>query len=64
MLTAARNQTLARLLESVYGQMHVLRLRTLHHAERVATSFAEHRRLHDALASRDADNRGAEAEIW
>jgi DNA-binding GntR family transcriptional regulator len=54
-LRAARNQALARLLENVYAQILVLRLRSLYLPERVESSVAEHRALFEAVMSGDAE---------
>ena len=53
-LAAAGNETLARSLEAVYGQILVLRLRTLNVVERAAPSIAEHARILDAVERGDA----------
>lgn len=53
-LAAAGNETLARALESIYGQILVLRLRTLNLAERAAPSVEEHTRVVDAIERGDA----------
>ena len=55
MLAAARNQVLSRLLENVYAQILVLRLRSLYLPERVESSVAEHRELFEAVVAGDAD---------
>lgn len=57
-LAAARNQVLSRLLENVYAQILVLRLRSLHLAERLEESLAEHTAIWAAVAAGD----GARAE--
>jgi DNA-binding GntR family transcriptional regulator len=54
-LAAAYNQVLSRLLENVYAQILVLRLRSLHLPERVESSMAEHRDLFDAVMAGHAD---------
>ena len=54
-LGAARNQVLSRLLENVYAQILVLRLRSLYLPERVASSVAEHREIFDAVVGGDAE---------
>jgi DNA-binding GntR family transcriptional regulator len=54
-LRAARNQALTRLLENVYAQILVLRLRSLYLPERVESSVAEHRALFEAVRSGDAE---------
>jgi DNA-binding GntR family transcriptional regulator len=54
-LGAARNQALSRLLENVYAQILVLRLRSLYLPERVESSVAEHRALFEAVVSGDAE---------
>src|SRR5215475_13052650 len=54
-LGAARNQVLSRLLENVYAQILVLRLRSLYLAERLGESVAEHRAIFDAVAAGDAE---------
>jgi DNA-binding GntR family transcriptional regulator len=54
-LGAARNQVLRRLLENVYAQILVLRLRSLYLPERVASSVAEHREIFDAVVGGDAE---------
>src|SRR5260370_16230488 len=51
MLAAARNQVLSRLLENVYAQILVLRLRSLYLPERVESSVAEHRELFEAVVA-------------
>ncbi|HKZ07519.1 MAG TPA: GntR family transcriptional regulator [Methylomirabilota bacterium] len=57
-LAAARNQVLSRLLENVYAQILVLRLRSLHLPERLEESLAEHTAIWAAVAGGD----GARAE--
>ena len=54
-LGAARNQVLSRLLDNVYAQILVLRLRSLYLPERVESSVAEHRELFEAVVAGDAD---------
>ncbi|HYB40948.1 MAG TPA: GntR family transcriptional regulator [Candidatus Methylomirabilis sp.] len=54
-LAAARNQVLARLLDNVYAQILVLRLRSLHLAERLEASLAEHAAIFAAIASADPE---------
>jgi len=54
-LAAARNQVLSRLLENVYAQILVLRLRSLYLPERIESSVAEHRELFEAVVAGDAD---------
>jgi DNA-binding GntR family transcriptional regulator len=54
-LVAARNPVLSRLLENVYAQILVLRLRSLHLPERVESSVAEHREIFGAVLARDAE---------
>ena len=53
-LAAARNQVLSRLLENVYAQILVLRLRSLYLPERLDSSVAEHTAIFAAVASGDA----------
>ena len=60
-LAGAKNHLLSRLLESVYGQMLVLRLRTLSLRERIEWSFAEHTRVFEAVAARDPERAEAAA---
>jgi len=55
LLAAARNQVLSRLLENVYAQILVLRLRSLYLPERVESSVAEHRALFEAVVAGDAE---------
>jgi DNA-binding GntR family transcriptional regulator len=55
MLAAARNHVLSRLLENVYAQILVLRLRSLYLPERVESSVAEHRALLEAVVAGDAE---------
>jgi DNA-binding GntR family transcriptional regulator len=54
-LAATRNQVLGRLLENVYAQILVLRLRSLYLVERLASSLAEHGAICAAIAAGDAD---------
>lgn len=54
-LVAAKNQVLSRLLENVYAQILVLRLRSLYLPERVESSVAEHRELFEAVVAGDGD---------
>lgn len=54
-LAAAQNQVLSRLLENVYAQILVLRLRSLYLPERVESSVAEHRELFEAVRAGDAE---------
>lgn len=54
-LVGARNHVLSRLLENVYAQILVLRLRSLYLPERIESSVAEHRELFEAVAAGDAD---------
>jgi DNA-binding GntR family transcriptional regulator len=54
-LAAARNPVLSRLLENVYAQILVLRLRSLYLPERVESSVAEHRQLLEAVLAGDAE---------
>jgi DNA-binding GntR family transcriptional regulator len=54
-LRAARNQALTRLLENVYAQILVLRLRSLYLPERVESSVAEHRALFEAVMTGDGE---------
>ena len=54
-LAAARNQVLGRLLENVYAQILVLRLRSLHLPHRLASSVAEHGDIFTAIAAGNAD---------
>lgn len=60
-LAAAKNHLLSRLLESVYGQMLVLRLRTLSLRERIQWSFAEHTRVFEAVAAHNPERAEAAA---
>src|SRR4029450_912525 len=54
-LRAAGNRALNRLLENVYAQILVLRLRSLYLPERVESSVAEHRALFEAVISGDGE---------
>lgn len=54
-LSASRNQVLQRLLENVYAQILVLRLRSLYLPERLASSVAEHRAIAAAVCAGDAE---------
>ena len=54
-LRAAGNRALTRLLENVYAQILVLRLRSLYLPERVESSVAEHRALFEAVVSGDGE---------
>jgi DNA-binding GntR family transcriptional regulator len=54
-LAAARNPVLSRLLENVYAQILVLRLRSLYLPERVESSLAEHRHLFEAVLGGDVE---------
>jgi|SRR5262245_2129566 len=54
-LAAARNQVLRPLLENVYAQILVLRLRSLHLAERLESSIAEHAELFAAITAGEAE---------
>jgi DNA-binding GntR family transcriptional regulator len=54
-LTAARNQVLGRLLENVYAQILVLRLRSLYLPERLDSSLAEHTEIYAAVAGGDVE---------
>jgi len=51
----ARNPVLSRLLENVYAQILVLRLRSLYLPERVESSVAEHREIFEAVLAGDAE---------
>ena len=57
-LQGAKNQVLTRLLDNVYAQILVLRLRSLYLPERLESSVSEHRAIFAAVAAGDA----AEAE--
>ena len=54
-LAAARNQVLSRLLENIYAQILVLRLRSLYLPERLDSSVAEHRAIFAAIVDGDAE---------
>jgi len=54
-LVAARNPVLSRLLENVYAQILVLRLRSLYLPERVESSVGEHREIFEAVLAGDAE---------
>jgi DNA-binding GntR family transcriptional regulator len=54
-LVGARNPVLSRLLENVYAQILVLRLRSLYLPERVESSVAEHREIFEAVLAGDAE---------
>jgi len=54
-LVGARNPVLSRLLENVYAQILVLRLRSLYLPERVESSVAEHREIFAAVLAGDAE---------
>jgi len=54
-LAAARNRALSRLLENVYAQILVLRLRSLYLPERLESSVAEHRALFEAVMAGDCE---------
>jgi DNA-binding GntR family transcriptional regulator len=54
-LHAAGNPALTRLLENVYAQILVLRLRSLYLPERVESSVAEHRALFEAVMAGDGE---------
>lgn len=54
-LAAARNQVLSRLLENVYAQILVLRLRSLYLPERLESSLAEHREIFETVMAGDAE---------
>jgi DNA-binding GntR family transcriptional regulator len=58
-LAAAGNQVLRRLLDNVYAQILVLRLRSLHLPERLDSSVAEHSAIFAAVAAGDADRADA-----
>lgn len=55
---ASRNQTLVRILAAIFGQILVLRLKTLNLRDRIRSSIAEHHRIFEGLGARD----GARAE--
>jgi len=52
-IEAAGNKTLERILNAVHSQMEALRLRTLYLPTRLRQSFAEHKRIFEALSKRD-----------
>lgn len=54
-LAASQNQVLARLLENIYAQMHVLRLHSLHRTKRLDVGLSEHIEIHAAVTARDPD---------
>lgn len=54
-LAAARNQVLSRLLENIYAQILVLRLRSLYLPERLDSSVAEHRAIFAAIVDGNAE---------
>jgi DNA-binding GntR family transcriptional regulator len=54
-LAAARNQVLARVLDNVYAQILVLRLRSLLLVERLPSSVAEHAAIFAAIAAGDGE---------
>ena len=54
-LAAAGNQVLTRVLENVYAQILVLRLHSLHLAERLEASVAEHGAIAAAVIGGDPD---------
>jgi DNA-binding GntR family transcriptional regulator len=54
-LAAARNQVLGRLLENVYAQILVLRLRSLHLPDRLDSSIAEHSAIFAAVVAGDGE---------
>jgi len=58
---ASRNDTLIRILRSLYGQTLVLRLQTLNLKDRSAPSIQEHKRIFAALKSGDPDRAEAAA---
>ena len=53
-LAGARNLVLSRLLDNVYAQILVLRLRSLYLPERLESSVFEHRAIFAAVAAGDA----------
>jgi DNA-binding GntR family transcriptional regulator len=55
LLAAARNHVLSRQLETIYAQIHVLRLRSLHLPNRLAASLDEHSRIVHAVLARLPD---------
>ena len=58
---AGRNETLARILRSLYGQILILRLQTLNLKDRIRPSILEHKRIFAALKSGDPDRAEAAA---
>jgi len=58
---ASRNDTLIRILGSLYGQILVLRLRTMNLKGRMRPSVREHQRIFAALKSGDPDRAEAAA---
>jgi DNA-binding GntR family transcriptional regulator len=62
-LAASRNQVLARLLENVYAQMHVLRLHSLHRTKRLDVGLSEHIDIHAAVIARDPDRAERAARV-
>ena len=58
---ASRNETLVRILRSLYGQILVLRLQTLNLRGRIRPSILEHQRIFAALKSGDPDRAEAAA---
>lgn len=52
---ASRNETLIRILRSLYGQILVLRLQTLNLKHRMRPSIAEHQQIFAALKSGDPE---------
>jgi DNA-binding GntR family transcriptional regulator len=62
-LAASRNQVLARLLENVYAQMHVLRLHSLHRTKRLDVGLSEHIEIHAAVVARDPDRAERAARV-
>jgi DNA-binding GntR family transcriptional regulator len=62
-VAASRNQVLARLLENVYAQMHVLRLHSLHRTKRLDVGLSEHIEIHAAVMARDPDRAERAARV-
>jgi DNA-binding GntR family transcriptional regulator len=62
-LAASRNQVLARLLENIYAQMHVLRLHSLHRTKRLDEGLSEHIEIHGAVTARDPDRAERAARV-
>ena len=58
---ASRNETLIRILRSLYGQILVLRLQTMNLKGRMRPSVREHQRIFAALKSGDPDRAEAAA---